>query len=231
MYRRANIRAPSDTTVQPLLSNGHKLSSHRSSPSQSAPKPLHTSLTPRITLFLLIVFVLFLFTRLALFDQDSSFSAGGHRFLSSRHKLVPRDYLNASASDPAPFEFCPHFGPGDDLATLYGNGPLHRSLLHSGSGARVQRVIHKAMRGQPLAISVLGGSISACHGAGDDPLVNSCYPAQVFHWWNEVFPHPANELTNGARRKTDSGYFAYCSSQHLPDQTDLVILEFDSDDQ
>jgi hypothetical protein len=45
-----------------------------------------------------------------------------------------------------------------------------------------------------------------------------------------VFPHPANELTNGAVKRTDSAYYAYCSRHHLPDQTDLVILEFDTSD-
>jgi hypothetical protein len=73
-------------------------------------------------------------------------------------------------------------------------------------------------------------TVSACHGAGDDPVNSKCYPAKFFDWWNSVFPHPASELTNGATRKTDSAYFAYCSGHHLPDQTDLVILEFDSSD-
>jgi len=72
--------------------------------------------------------------------------------------------------------------------------------------------------------------VSACHGAGDDPVNSKCYPAKFFDWWNSVFPHPASELTNGATRKSDSAYFAYCSGHHLPDKTDLVILEFDSSD-
>ena len=45
-----------------------------------------------------------------------------------------------------------------------------------------------------------------------------------------MFPHPASELTNGAARRTDSAYFAYCAMHHLPDKTDLVILEFDAAD-
>ncbi len=51
-----------------------------------------------------------------------------------------------------------------------------------------------------------------------------------FNWWNSLFPHPASELTNGAIRKTTSEYFAFCSTHHLPDYTDLVIIELDSDD-
>ncbi|RXK36183.1 capsular associated protein [Tremella mesenterica] len=149
---------------------------------------------------------------------------------SSAHLLTPHDYLNASASDPAPFDFCPAFGPGDPVAERRGQWGLLKSRLHMGSGARIQRVVQKAMAGLPVTISVLGSSVSACHGAGDDLVAPNCYPAKFFEWWNSVFPHPASELTNGAERKTDSAYFAYCSMHHLPDQTDLVILEFDASD-
>jgi hypothetical protein len=86
------------------------------------------------------------------------------------------------------------------------------------------------MSGQPITISVLGGSVTACHGAGDDPMSARCWPSRLFDWWNKVFPHPANELTNGAERKTDSAYFAYCAVHHLPDNSDLIILEFDASD-
>ena len=74
-------------------------------------------------------------------------------------------------------------------------------------------------------------AVSACHGAGDDPISPTCYPSRFFQWWNTVFPHPATELTNGALRRTNSGYFGYCNSHHLPDQTDLVIIELDTEDE
>ena len=121
------------------------------------------------------------------------------------------------------------------------------------SGARIQRVLNKALAGQSVSISVLGGSgmpfplsvfpytpnstyewllpVSACNGAGDDPISPTCYPSRFFHWWNTVFPHPATELTNGALRRTNSGYLGYCNAHHLPDQTDLVIIELDTEDE
>lgn len=165
------------------------------------------------------------------------------------------------------------YGPGDEVANRRGQAGLLRSKLHVGTGARMQRVVRKALSGAPLTISVLGASsacssppralfletpvasvlapsrltrptdplcsassspslpaVSACHGAGDDPISAKCYPSKFFSWWNEVFPHPASELTNGAARKADSSYFAFCSEHHLPDKTDLVILEFDAAD-
>lgn len=77
--------------------------------------------------------------------------------------LTPRDYLNASQADPAPFDFCPVFGPGDPVAERRGQWGLLKSRLHQGSNARVQRVIQKALSGMPVTISVLGGS--GGHGA------------------------------------------------------------------
>lgn len=82
--------------------------------------------------------------------------------------LVPINYLhsanhfttNASEWDTSssPFNFCPVFGPGDDIAKKYNAMALAQSRLHLGSGGRVHRVIHKALLGQPITMSVLGGS-------------------------------------------------------------------------
>ncbi|KAF6745482.1 Cap64 protein [Ephemerocybe angulata] len=148
----------------------------------------------------------------------------------SNANLAAKNYFNVTDLGPNPFEFCPSYGPGDELGDKYGASVLSSSRLNVGSGARVQRVLNKALAGQPVTISVLGGSISACHGAGDDPISPRCYPSKFFQWWNTVFPHPATELTNGAMRKTNSGYFGYCNSHHLPDITDLVIIELDTED-
>ncbi|KDQ06755.1 hypothetical protein BOTBODRAFT_39359 [Botryobasidium botryosum FD-172 SS1] len=191
-------------------------------------KPLYHYLPPRIVLLLLIFFSLFLFTRLSLHSDEEVVPPRAP--LLSRGSILPDSEFNASHPDPSPFEFCPIFGPGDKLGLKYGAPPLLRTRLHLGTNTRIQRVIHKAMSGQPITMSVLGGSVSACHGSGEDPISSKCYPAQFFNWWNSVFPHPASELTNGAMRRTDSSYFSYCSAHHLPDRTDLVILEFDTDD-
>ncbi|KAJ7084066.1 hypothetical protein B0H15DRAFT_405972 [Mycena belliarum] len=144
--------------------------------------------------------------------------------------LVPKNYLNVSEAGPIPFDFCPAYGPGDEIGVKHGAVTLGKTRLHLGSGARIQRVLNKALTGQPVTISILGGSISSCHGAGDDPISPTCYPSRFFQWWNSVFPHPASELTNGAMRRTNSEYFAFCSTHHIPDATDLVIIELDVED-
>lgn len=76
--------------------------------------------------------------------------------------LHSADYFTANSSEGNssnnPFNFCPVFGPGDDIAKKYGVIALAQSRLHMGSGGRVHRVIHKALLGQPITMSVLGGS-------------------------------------------------------------------------
>ncbi|KAF7293016.1 hypothetical protein MIND_01200900 [Mycena indigotica] len=148
----------------------------------------------------------------------------------SNLNLTPKNYFNASEAGPNPFDFCPVYGPGDEIGQKHGAVTLGQTRLHLGSGARVQRVLNRALAGQPVTISIIGGSVSSCHGAGDDHIAPRCYPSRFFQWWNSVFPHPASELTNGAMRRSTSEYFAFCSTHHIPDATDLVIIELDSDD-
>ncbi|TFK32723.1 hypothetical protein BDQ12DRAFT_616564 [Crucibulum laeve] len=148
----------------------------------------------------------------------------------STANLQSKNYLNASETDPNPFQFCPVYGPDDAIGKKYGASVLSMSRKHLGSGVRIQRLINRALAGKPVTISILGGSVSACHGAGDDPISPSCYPSKFFRWWNSVFPHPATELTNGAMRRASSDYYGFCNGHHIPDVTDLVIIELDSSD-
>ncbi|KAG7091162.1 hypothetical protein E1B28_010215 [Marasmius oreades] len=150
----------------------------------------------------------------------------------SNSHLTPKNYLNLSSTGehPRAFDFCLAHGKGDKIGQKYGPVALSQTRLHLGSSARIQRVISKALAGQPVTISVLGGSVSACHGAGDDHISPKCYPSRFFQWWNTIFPHPASELTNGAMRLSTSEYFGYCSTHHIPDVTDLIIVELDASD-
>ena len=76
----------------------------------------------------------------------------------SNADLKAKNYFNTTEDDPNPFPFCPNYGPGDELGTKYGAVALSKSRLHLGSGDRIQRVLNRALAGQPVTISVLGGS-------------------------------------------------------------------------
>lgn len=112
----------------------------------------------------------------------------------------------ANFSEAAPFSFCPSYGLSDELGTVYGQEALLKTRAHVGSSERVKKVIKRALAGLPITIGVLGGSVSSCHGLDatmahplGNPIGTNCYPHRIFSWLNDVFPHPANELTNGAR--------------------------------
>jgi len=113
--------------------------------------------TNRIWIILSVVLSILLLSRY-IFSSPSSPSAGGHRLLSS--DLKPKNYLNATELQhrESPFAFCPVYGEGDEVGKKYGALALARTRVHPGSGARIQRVVNKAMSGLPVTISVIGGS-------------------------------------------------------------------------
>lgn len=110
--------------------------------------------TNKIWLIVALFIALILFTR-SLFPSDPS-NYPRHKFLNT--DLKPKNYLNITEGDSVPFLFCPALGPGDELATKYDPVALTKTRLHTGSGARIQRVITRALSGLPVTISVIGGS-------------------------------------------------------------------------
>lgn len=49
----------------------------------------------------------------------------------------------------------------DPLVQEYGQNNIRLSRTYEGTGARVRKVLKKALRGQPIKIAVVGGSVSA----------------------------------------------------------------------
>lgn len=121
---------------------------------EKAPSRLHQKslgVTNRIWLILLAFVALILFTRSILPSETIN---PRHRLL--HNDLKPKNYLNLTGENP--FPFCPALGPGDDLASKYDPLILATTRFHLGSGARMQRVVNKALAGLPVTISVIGGS-------------------------------------------------------------------------
>ena len=76
----------------------------------------------------------------------------------SNADLKAKNYFNTTEDGPNPFAFCPNYGPGDELGTKYGAVMLSKTRFQLGSGDRIQRVLNRALAGQPVTISVIGGS-------------------------------------------------------------------------
>ncbi|WVQ79025.1 hypothetical protein IAT38_001117 [Cryptococcus sp. DSM 104549] len=52
----------------------------------------------------------------------------------------------------------------------------------------------------------------------------------IFDWLNETFPHPENRFVNGAQGGVGAGYFGWCFKEHIPEDSDLVLLELGIND-
>lgn len=110
--------------------------------------------TNRIWLILSLFLFIIIFTHYALPTTHRP----QHQPQYSTANLRPKNYLNASDTEPNPFAFCPPYSPGDELGVKYGTQVLSKSKMHLGSGDRIQQVLNRALAGLPVTISVLGGS-------------------------------------------------------------------------
>lgn len=147
---------------------------------------------------------------------------------------------------------------GTALCTSYTAPALDRSRLFSGTGARTRRFLDVA-RQRPVKVGILGGSVSACHGVDTDSMGKSCYARRIVDWMRQRL-YGGNEegvvAVNGAIGGMDSrcglgflskataqisnadaddymlvSYYAFCGTHHVPLDVDLLILEFDVNDQ
>lgn len=154
--RAANSEPSTRSMITDKPTNG------TASPSRTKPSSLVSSTSGQRVLIIVVGLVSLFFITKIFLPSDHSFSIGGGHQVQRTEQLVARNYLNISSSTPAPFDFCPIYGPGDPVAAKYGGHNLARGRIHMGSGARVQRVMHKALSGLPVTISVLGGSGAFC---------------------------------------------------------------------
>jgi hypothetical protein len=161
LQRRAAKSSAFITPPTPGIPPSAILSSADKHPSRLNQRTL--GLPNRIWLILALFLSVLLFTRLVLpSHHNSSPYYLHHRPSSYSAGLHPINYLNLSDADTEaaqnPFPFCPTFGRGDFLSEKYGPLAISKSWSHLGSGARVQQVIHRALLGQPVTISIIGGS-------------------------------------------------------------------------
>ncbi|KAG8880152.1 hypothetical protein FRB97_001041 [Tulasnella sp. 331] len=135
---------------------------------------------------------------------------------------------------------CPRTPTGQQLCEAYPPAALRRSRVHTGTNARLKRVLKRYMNsdvnGEKLKIGIMGGSVSACHGAttNGDPMDSVCYPKILADWLEERLGDGTRDsivIRNGAIGGMDSSYYAFCGMNHLPPDVDIVILEFDVNDQ
>ncbi len=101
---------------------------------------------------------------------------------------------------------------------------IARSRLPGADLARLQRVLAKARRGEPVTLGVIGGSITVGSLAS---VPENSYVSRVRAWWQARFPRSEIRLVNAGISGTGSLYGAFRAKRDLLDAApDMVIVEF-----
>ncbi|GAA5957119.1 hypothetical protein JCM21900_003103 [Sporobolomyces salmonicolor] len=113
--------------------------------------------------------------------------------------------------------------PSDPLCE-YGIDSVRLSRAYEGSGARLRRVLEKALRGEEVGIGVIGASVTAGHAVPVREGVQR-WPERFFDDFQKLFPRA--KLHVGAVAATDSKFFSYCFEAVVPRDLDLYLVELD----
>ena len=102
------------------------------------------------------------------------------------------------------------------------------STVSMGDVARVQRVLAKARRGEPVTVAVIGGSIT--QGARATTRTKN-YGSVLADWWRQTFPKTKIELINAGIGATGSNYGALRARRDLlSHKPDFVVMEYACND-
>lgn len=100
-----------------------------------------------------------------------------------------------------------------------------RGLVSTGDVARIQAVLAKARRGEPICVAAIGGSITAGGQNTKDP--ERRYVRQVAAWFEKTFPGLKVRFVNAGIGATNSGYgAARVQRDVIAHQPDLAIVEY-----
>lgn len=100
-----------------------------------------------------------------------------------------------------------------------------RGLVSAGDPARLQAVLARARRGEPICVAALGGSITAGGRNTKDPTRR--YVQQLAQWFEKMFPGLKVRCVNAGIGATNSGYGALRVQRDvLAHQPDLVVVEY-----
>lgn len=105
---------------------------------------------------------------------------------------------------------------------------LQRSLVSMGDTARLQHVMAKARRGEPVTVAVIGGSITQGGGAS---TVEKRWANLVAKWWQDSFPTSKITFINAAIGATGSDIGTHRAWRDmLSHKPDFVAAEFGVND-
>jgi lysophospholipase L1-like esterase len=99
-----------------------------------------------------------------------------------------------------------------------------RSVVSTGHGARLARILAKARRGEAVTVGVIGGSITAGAGA---TLPERRYGDSVAAWWRRTFSQANVRFVNAGIGATGSDYGALRAKRDLLSHNpDFIVVEY-----
>lgn len=103
-----------------------------------------------------------------------------------------------------------------------------KGVVNKGNLYRIERVMKKAMRGEPVTVGFLGGSITqGCLSSTPE----TCYACLVYKWWCGKFPDSEITYVNAGIGGTNSQFgVARADSDLLSKSVDFVVVEFSVND-
>lgn len=104
------------------------------------------------------------------------------------------------------------------------NIDFKKGYIHKGDTRRIKKVMAKAMKGEPIIIAFLGGSITQGSLASTD---KNTYVYKVYEWWHSTFPDVSITCINAGVGGTGSDNAVARVDDHvLRHHPDFVLTEF-----
>ncbi|MCR5379961.1 MAG: SGNH/GDSL hydrolase family protein [Lentisphaeria bacterium] len=118
------------------------------------------------------------------------------------------------------------FPSGNKLPDLEAIYP--RSILNQGDLGRLEHVFERALKGEPISVAVIGGSIT--EGAHAEKVENR-WGNQMANWWKVNFPTATITYHNAGIGATGSDIGVHRAAKHLlVHKPDIVGIEFSVND-
>ncbi|KAL7415046.1 hypothetical protein BDY24DRAFT_383535 [Mrakia frigida] len=114
----------------------------------------------------------------------------------------------------------------EEMVGVFGQAFFDKSISYSGTNHRLRRILRRALAGESISITILGGSITAGHNMPNEMGKDHTYHALFWKQWQEWFPDATHSYLPVGIGAFGSAYFANCFLEHVPAELDLVILDF-----
>ncbi|WWC93165.1 uncharacterized protein L201_008133 [Kwoniella dendrophila CBS 6074] len=189
---------------------------------------LPASRRPHIFLAILAVIALTLFIHTTYHPQLPSFEStysGVDKTTQKTYEGLEADDLGVRGRVERMRSYCEREDP---FEKEYGRTNIRMTRAYEGSHHRIRQFLHKALRGEHLTASVIGGSITKGHQV----WVNEIWFHKFWEWLNEFVGEDVGVTqVNGAAPATGSDYFSFCFPLHIPTDSDIVFVELAVNDE